>query len=120
SCPLVPVDHTAWPRAASTRLPSSCNVSVYAPLLDVSNPPLSSFCPSVSVSPIQLTLLIQHVRVCRSTRRNSNVWRTAGDPITFGPKNSVAQLRVGQHLAWIDRVRVGDGAGVGDLLVFDA
>src|ERR1700752_4170240 len=35
-----------------------------------------------------------------------------------GPGNSVAEVRNRQFLAWMDPVRVGDAAGVGDPLVF--
>ena len=50
SWPLVPVAQTASPCAPSTRLPSSCRVSVYAPFFDVSDCPRSSFSPMASLS----------------------------------------------------------------------
>src|SRR4029079_361323 len=69
---------------------------------------------------MSLTLLSKGGSVYSSGRRISNVWRTAGDPITFGPKELLAQSRDGQHLTRVDQVRIGNAAGIGDHLVFAA
>src|SRR6185295_8262041 len=69
---------------------------------------------------MSLTLLSKGASVYSSARRISNVWRTAGDPITFGPKELLAQSRDGQHLTRVDQVRIGNAAGIGDHLVFAA